>query len=107
MLRQKLDHEAIEQPRLFHVAGMAGAGQDLELAVANTFLQREGGRVRAVLGAGEDRGRAGDALEMVGLFGFLQRLELKANGVDVGGVVALAEQLGEVMRHRRRAKGGA
>jgi len=56
---RELDHEAIEEPRLLDVAGMAGAGQRLQLAMGDALLQGEGAWVRGVLAAASvDCGRA-------------------------------------------------
>src|SRR5665213_2470343 len=101
---EELDHEAIEQPGLLDLAGMAGARQHLELAAGNERLQREGALMGAVLATGQDHRRTEDAREMAFRLGLLQRLELTEDGVQIGGVVALDEQIREEMRQRRRTK---
>ncbi len=51
---EKFDHEAIEEPGLLHLAGMAGSGQSLQLAIGYTRLERKGALMAAVLAAGQD-----------------------------------------------------
>src|SRR5215470_3669373 len=51
VLAQELDHEAIEQPGLLDLAGMAGAMQDPHLAAGNARLQGERALMRAILAA--------------------------------------------------------
>ena len=62
MLGEKFDHEAIEKPGLLHLAGVAGARQNFQLAIGYARLERECALMAAVLAAGENDRRAGDAL---------------------------------------------
>src|SRR5579864_4454110 len=104
---QEVDHEAIEEPGLLHVAGMAGARQSPELATGDAVLQHEGAGMCPIFAPGQDHRRCGDALEMADGLGLPQRLELPDDGLKVGPAVPLAKKVGEVMRERRCAKGGA
>ena len=52
MFLQKLDHELIEQPRLFNLACVARARQDFELAIGDAGLQGEAVLMGAVFAAG-------------------------------------------------------
>ena len=62
VLGEKFDHEAIEQPGLLDLAGVAGSWQNLQLAIGYARHEREGALMAAVLAAGENDRRAGDAL---------------------------------------------
>src|SRR5258708_29216771 len=86
---------------------MAGALEDLQFAVGDALLQRESGPVRVVLATGEDDGWTGDLGVMALGLGLLIGLELGDDGVDIAEHIALGEQVGEEVRHRRRAEGGA
>ena len=52
MLLQKFDHEFIEQPRLFDLAGMACAGKNFKFAIGDARLQGEAVLMGAVFAAG-------------------------------------------------------
>src|SRR5262245_13697989 len=104
---QKFDHVAVKQRRLLDLAGMAGAVDDLEFAAGDALLQRESGPVRVVLATGEDDGWTGDLGVMALGLGLPIGLELGDDGVDIAERVAIGEQVGEEMRHRRRAESSA
>ena len=75
MLLEKLDHEAVEQPRLLDLAGVAGAVEDFHLAAWNKRLQSSSARMRGVFAPGQDDGGAGDARMVVLGVGLGQRLD--------------------------------
>src|SRR5882757_5044891 len=104
---QKFDHVAVKQCRLLDLAGMAGTVEDLQLAAGDALLQREGGPVRVVLATGDDDGWTGDLGVMALGLGLSIGLELGDDGVDITEHVAIGEQVGEEMGHRRRAESGA
>ena len=56
MLGKKFDHESIKEPRLLHLTGVAGSGQYLNSRLG----------MRAVITAGQNDRRAGDAVLHVG-----------------------------------------
>src|SRR5262245_62097359 len=104
---EKFDHVAVERLGLLDLAGMAGAVEDLQLAAGDALLQREGGPLRIVLARGDDDGRAG-GLGVIALRLVMPiTLELDEDGVDIAEHVAIGEQVGEEMGHRRRAESGA
>ncbi len=107
MFVEKPDHEAVEEPRLLDLAGVAGAGQDFQLAVWYARLEREGAWMAAVFAAGKDNHRAGDVLVMAFGVRLSECAELMNDGFGVGVLVAFGEHVGEEMRHRRDAKRGA
>ncbi len=86
---------------------MAGAVEDLQFAVGDALLQRESGPVRVVLATGDDDGWTGNLGVMALGLGLLIGLELGDDGVDIAEHVAIGEQVGEEMGHRRRAESGA
>src|SRR6476659_3451691 len=104
---QKIDHVAVKQRRLLDLTGMAGAVEDLQFAAGDALLQRESGPVRVVLATGDDDGWTGDLGVMALGLGLLIGLELGDDGVDIAEHVAIGEQVGEEMGHRRRAESGA
>src|SRR5262249_53210180 len=104
---QKFDHVAVEQRRLLDLAGMAGAVEDVQFAAGDALLQRESGPVRVVLATGDDDGWTGDLGVMALGLGLLIGLELGDDGVDIAEHVAIGEQVGEEIGHRRRAESGA
>src|SRR5262249_39918747 len=104
---QKFDHIAVEQRRLLDLAGMAGAVENLQFAAGDALLQREGGPVRVVLATGDDDGWTGDLGVMALGLGLPIGLELGDDGVDITEPVAVGEQVGKEMGHRRRAERGA
>src|SRR5262245_16147326 len=91
VLLQKLQHEAIEQPGLLDLTGVAGAVQDLHLAVRDTILERKRGLVGAVLAAGQNDRRAGNTRMMVLGIRALMRVELVDDRLDVGVRIAFGE----------------
>ena len=101
---EKLDHEAIEQPWLFDLAGMAGAREHFQLAVGHAGLEREGARMAAIFSAGENDHRTRDAFVMAFGIGLGQSAELVNDRFRIRMFVALAEHVGEEMRHRCHAK---
>ena len=107
MRAQKFNHVPVEWPGLFDLAGVSGAIENFEFAAADTLLQGACGFVRIVLAAGDDDGGTGDFVVMIRRFGLLISPELGDDGVNVAELVAFGEQVGEEMRHRRRAEGGA
>src|SRR5262249_48487199 len=104
---QKVGHVAVKQRRLFDLAGMAGAVEDLQFAAGDALLQRGSGPVRVVLATGDDDGWTGDLGVMPVWLGLLISLELGDDGVDIAEPIAIGEQVGEEMGHRRRAERGA
>jgi len=104
MFVEKPDHEAVEEPRLLDLAGVAGAGQDFQLAVWYARLEREGAWMAAVFAAGKDNHRAGDVLVMAFGVRLSECAELMNDGFGVGVLVAFGEHVGEEVRHRCHAK---
>lgn len=107
MPAQKLDHKAIEEPRLLDLASVARTRQGFQFTVRYAFLQREGALMTVILAAGQNDGRAGDALEKPFRVGLCQRFELMDDGLDIGVPIAFREKVREKVRQRSRAKGGA
>src|SRR5580704_18773311 len=60
VLFEKFDHVAVEIPRLFDLAGVAGAIKDFHLAAWNACFERSGARVSTILAAAQENGRAGN-----------------------------------------------
>lgn len=104
VLGKEFDHEAIEEPGLFYLAGVAGSGQSFQFAIRDERLEREGALMAIVLAAGQDYCRTGDALVMALRIGLRERFELVDDRLHVGVFVALGEKVGEEMCHRCRAK---
>ncbi len=76
VLGEKLDHKAIEKPRLLYLTGVTGSRQDLQFTIGNSLLEREGALMGAVLAPGQDHGRTSDALMMAVRVGLLESPEL-------------------------------
>jgi len=104
MFAEKIDHEPIIEPRLLDLTGMAGSGQSFQFAIWYPRFEREGALVAAVLTAGQDDRRAGDALMVAVRIGLCESLELVDDGLHIGVFITFAEKVGEEMRQRRRAK---
>src|SRR5918994_977266 len=83
---------------------MAGSGQDLQLAIGDTRLEREGPLVAGVLAAGQDYSRTGDALMMAVRLGLLESFELVDDRFQIRKFVAFSEKVRKEMRQRRRPK---
>src|SRR5919106_3532280 len=83
---------------------MAGAGQNLQLAIGYACLEREGALMGAVLAPGENYRWTGDALMMDVMIGPLESFELMEDGLQIGVLVAFGEKVREEMRQRRRTK---
>ena len=64
MLGEKFDHEAIEQPRLLDLAGMAGSRQRFQFTIGYELLKGKGALVGVVFATAENNHRAGDAFMM-------------------------------------------
>ena len=60
MLFEKFDHVAVEVPRLFDLAGVAGAIKDFHLATGDACFERSGARVCTILAAAQKDRRAGN-----------------------------------------------
>ena len=60
MLFEKFDHIAVEFPRLFDLAGVAGTIKDFHLAAWDACFERSGARVSTILAAAEEDRRAGN-----------------------------------------------
>src|SRR5690349_5583643 len=84
---------------------MSSPRQDRHLAVWNPRLERERARMRRILAAAEDDGRAGDARLMILGVRPRVRLELADDRLEIGVRVALREHVGEIARQRRRPEG--
>ena len=61
MSGEEVNHEAVKQPGLLELTGVARARQDFQFAVGYTLLKGEGALMRVVLASGEDDRRTGDA----------------------------------------------
>ena len=64
VLGEKFDHEAIEQPRLLDLTGMAGSRQRFQFTIGHEFLKGKGALVGVVFATAENNHRAGDAFMM-------------------------------------------
>jgi hypothetical protein len=101
---QELNHAAVEQPRLLHLAGMARAMKNPHRIIRNLLLQRECRLVDSILAAAQDDGRTLHARIVIRSVRRLKGQELADNRLEVGVRVALGEHVGEVHRQRRLAK---
>ena len=90
MLGKKFDHKAIKQPGPLYLTGMAGSGQNLQLAIRYARLEREGVPLGAVLAPGQDDRRAADALMMAVGVGLLPSFGLVDDRLHGGELVAPA-----------------
>jgi len=107
VLGEEFDHQAIEQPGLLHLTGMAGAVQYLQLAMGIRALSAKALGWALFLAPGQDRRRTSDALVMAFGLGLLQRLELVEDRRKIGGIVALGEQSRENARAASRETPGS
>src|SRR5262245_3500862 len=99
---QKFDHVAVKQRRLFDLAGMAGAVEDLQFAAGDALLQRESGPVRVVLATGDDDGGTGDLGVMpLGLWPPIG-IELGDDGANIAEKAEIGEQVAGGLRQERR-----
>lgn len=107
MFAQKLDHKAIEEPRLLDLASVARTRQGFQFTVRYAFLEREGALMAVILAAGQNDRRAGDALKKPFRVGLCQRFKLMDDGLYVGVPIAFREKVREKVRQWSRAKGCA
>ena len=75
MFGKKFDHQAVIEPGLLHLAGMASAGQDFQFAIRDARLEREAAWMTTVFAAGQNDCRAADTLMMI--FGIRLRESFK------------------------------
>ena len=107
MLGKKLNHKAIEQPRLLYLASVAGARQCSQLTVRYARLKCESALMAVVFAAGQNDRWAGDTLMMLLGVGLRQCLELVDDRLHVGVLIAFGEKIREEMRQRSSTKGRA
>src|SRR4030095_6605727 len=104
VLGKKFDHKPIKKQGLLYLAGVAGPRQSPQLAIRYTRFKREGSLMAAVLAAGQDDRRTGDALMMAFGIGLRERFELVDDCLHVGVFIAFGEEISKEMRQRCRAK---
>ncbi len=79
---QEFQQQAVEQPGLLHVAGMARTGKHMQFAARNLLLQGKCQRVRGVFAAGKYQAGALDLAKLRGSQG-LEGFELADDGLKV------------------------